>query len=599
MNLRLTLLASLFVIYSTTIAQEATPASRLAGIDTLLEKLLDDYKVAGFSVAVVHKDSVIYSKGFGYRDYGNRLPATPNTLYAIGSSTKAFTVALLGKLFEDSLSLDDKIREHLPNLRFQDGREEHVTVRDLIVHRTGLSRYDYSWYVFNSDARDSLLQRVKHMKPNADLRAKWQYNNFMYLAQGMIAERMTGKTWEENIKTHFLDPLGMKRSNFDVNVMTADTDASLGYTVTENDSIKKVPHFEIRGMGPAGSINSSVQEMASWLKVWVNGGKYGADEVIPAAYVQDAMSSHMVIGAGLPGRKHPDVHLSNYGLGWMIGSYRGHYQVEHGGNIDGFSASTAFFPSDSIGIVVLTNQNGSAVPGVVRNFVADRVLDLPFVNWNTQTVKKDTAEVDTAKQEDVTRIKGTRPTHALTDYTGTYEQAAYGKFTINLYGDTLKAIVGKQRIWLSHYHYDVFELKDIHDDGRADTAEGGIKVNFRTGLDGQVEGVAISLDDPSGDPVEFKRQPLAKEVSEEQLQVYVGMYELAGMRVKITVDNGVLFMDVPGQTNYETIAQGNHYFKLKILNGFAIRFEVDDASGKASAMYAIQPNGTFKATRVD
>ena len=274
MNLRLTLLASLVLIYSTTIAQETIPDSRLVGIDTLLEKLLDDYKVAGFSVAVVHKDSVIYAKGFGYRDHEKRLPATPHTLYAIGSSSKAFTTALVGKLFGDSLSLDDKVTTHLPQLRFQDGREAHVTVRDLMVHRTGLSRYDYSWYVFNADARDSLLQRVKHMKPNADLRARWQYNNFMYLAQGMIAERMTGKTWEENIKTYFFDPLGMKRSNFDVNDMAVDTNASRGYRIAEKDSMEAVPYFELRGMGPAGSINSSVLEMAAWLKVRVNGGKY-------------------------------------------------------------------------------------------------------------------------------------------------------------------------------------------------------------------------------------------------------------------------------------------------------------------------------------
>lgn len=580
-------------------AQPGSPAAKLIGIDSLLVKLLDDYNVAGFSVAVVHKDSVIYAKGFGYRDYEKQLPATPQTLYAIGSSSKAFTAALLGKLFGDSLSLDDKVTKHLPQLEFQDGREVDVTVRDLMTHRTGLTRYDFSWYVFNSDSRDSLLQRVKYMKPDADLRARWQYNNFMYLAQGMIAERMSGKTWEENIREHFLTPLGMTRTNFDVNDMAKDADASIGYTVTDKDSIKMTPYFEIRGMGPAGSINSSVEEMANWLKTWINNGKYGGYQVIPAAYLKEAESSQMVIGPGLPGRKHPDVHLANYGLGWMIGSYRGHYQVEHGGNIDGFSASTAIFPTDSLGIVVLTNQNGSAVPGVVRNFIADRVLELPFVDWNTKTVKKDTATADTASQEeDVARIKGTRPIHVQADYTGMYSHAAYGQFAIGLHGDTLKAAIGKQRVWLNHYHYDVFELKDIDAQGNADTSDGGVKINFRTGLDGQVEGAALSLDDPSGNAVEFKRQPDAKEVSEEQLQAYIGTYEVGGMKISITVENGILFMDVPGQTNYETIAQGNHYFKLKALSGFAIRFEMDESIGRATVMYAIQPNGTFKAVRI-
>ncbi len=602
MRITTTFAIALLTAYATTGWAQTTDANRLHGIDTLLEKLLTDYHVAGFSVGVVHKDSVVYAKGFGYRDYEQKLPATPHTLYAIGSSSKAFTAALVGKLFGDSLSLDDRITQHLPKLQFQDGREAQVTVRDLITHRTGLSRYDYSWYVFNSDNRDSLLARVKLMRPTADLRMKWQYNNYMYLAQGMIAERMTGKTWEENIRAHFFEPLGMVRSNFDVKLLAADADAAIGYTVTAKDSIKALPYYDIRGMGPAGSINSSVLEMANWLKLWVNGGQSGQQRLLPAAYVSDAMSSHMVSAPGLPGKKHPDIHLDNYGLGWFVGSYRGHYQVEHGGNIDGFSASAAFFPSDSLGIVVLTNQHGSAVPGVVRNLIADRFLGLPFVDWNTRSVKKDTAAVDTSKKlEDAARIAGTKPTHMLADYTGSYDNKAYGTFTIRLDGDTLKATLGKQRVWLSHYHYDVFELKDIGADGRADTTSGelGLKLNFRTGFDGQVEAVAIPMDDPSGDPVAFKRQPTAAAVSTEQLQAYVGTYSISGMTIKITVVDGVLFMDVPGQTNYETIARGDHYFKLKIVDGYGIRFDVDESTGKAVALYAIQPNGTFKAERLE
>lgn len=580
---------------------QSTGTDRLSGIDTLLEKILTDYHVAGFSVAVVHKDSLVYAKGFGYRDYEKKLPATPHTLYAIGSSSKAFTAALLGKLFGDSLSLDDKITQHLPRLQFQDGREARVTVRDLITHRTGLSRYDYSWYVFNSDNRDSLLARVKHMKPTADLRMKWQYNNFMYLAQGMIAERMTGKTWEENIRTHFFTPLGMTRSNFDVSTMGSDADASLGYKVTEKDSIKKIPYYEISGMGPAGSINSSVLEMANWLKLWIHGGQSGKDRLLPAAYVSDAMSSQMVISPELPGKEYPDIHLGNYGLGWMIVSYRGHYRVEHGGNIDGFSASTAFFPSDSLGIVVLTNQNGSDVPGVVRNLIADRFLGLPFADWHTSGVKKkDTAAVDTGRQQlDMARIAGTKPTHVPADYTGVYDNKAYGTFTVRLDGDTLKTTLGRERVWLSHYHYDVFELKEIGGDGRADTASGGLKINFRTGFDGQVESAAIAMDDPSGDPVVFRRQPPATDVSAGQLQAYVGTYQISGMTIKVTVVDGVLFMDVPGQTNYEIVARGGHYFKLKIADGYGVRFEVDDSTGKTTAMHLIQPNGTFRADRVE
>src|SRR5436190_22024688 len=135
-------------------------------------------------------------------------------------------------------------------------------------------------------------------------------------------------------------------------------------------------------MNPAGSINSSVTEMANWVITWINGGKYKGKEILPSPYVQDAISSQMVISGGVPDKENPVIHFSNYGLAWFLASYRGHYRVEHGGNIDGFSASTCFFPSDSIGIIVLTNQNGSIVPGIVRNTIADRLFGLNKIDWN-------------------------------------------------------------------------------------------------------------------------------------------------------------------------------------------------------------------------
>ena len=166
----------------------------------------------------------------------------------------------------------------------------------------------------------------------------------------------------------------MNSSNFSVHDLAKMSDASLGYVAFKDSIIKKTDYYDINAMGPAGSINSNVNEMANWVITWINGGKFNGKEILPSNYVNQAMSSQMVVGAALPDKEVPDAFLSNYGFGWFLSSYRGHYRVEHGGNIDGFSASTSFFPSDSIGIIVLTNQNGSAVPGIVRNTIADRYL---------------------------------------------------------------------------------------------------------------------------------------------------------------------------------------------------------------------------------
>ena len=290
---------------------------------------------------------------------------------------KPLQLRLWGCLHKDGkLDLDKPANNYLSGLRFyNDEMNNGISVRDMMSHRTGLPRHDYSWYYFNTASRDSFVQRIQYQQPTAKLRDRWQYNNFMFLAQGSIAEKLTGKSWEQNIRENFFQPLGMSKSNFSVADLAKAEDASVGYGLKKDSIIKKIPYYNIDAMGPAGSINSSVTEMSSWLMTWINGGKYNGKEIIPASYFAQAISTQAIIGAGLPTKERPDVHFSTYGLGWFLASYRGHYRVEHGGNIDGFSASTSFFPTDSIGIVVLTNQNGSRIPAIVRNILSDRMLE--------------------------------------------------------------------------------------------------------------------------------------------------------------------------------------------------------------------------------
>ncbi|MEJ2003679.1 MAG: serine hydrolase, partial [Cyclobacteriaceae bacterium] len=209
---------------------------RLRGIDKELESLLDDYKASGFAVAVVDNDNIIYSRGFGLRDRENNLPVTPNTLFAIGSCSKAFTSAILGQLQQETdLSLDDKPAKYINDFRFHnDEMNNQITIKDLMTHRTGLPRHDYSWYFFPTQDRDSLIRRVEFQEPAFGVREQWYYNNFMFLAQGVIAENITGKSWEQNIKDRFFQPLGMNRSNVDIEGLAADDDHAVGYETVNN-----------------------------------------------------------------------------------------------------------------------------------------------------------------------------------------------------------------------------------------------------------------------------------------------------------------------------------------------------------------------------
>ena len=590
-------------LFSISFSQESkTNDKRIVELEPQFEKVLKDWKVAGFAVAVVDKNKIIYSKGFGYSDYEKKIPVTPNTLFAIGSCTKAFTASLIGMLANDKmLDIDKPAHNYLPDLIFyNNGMTDNITLRDMMSHRTGLPRHDYSWYFFSTSSRDSLLHRVQYMEPSAGVRDKWQYNNFMFMLQGVIAEKLTGQKWEQNIRSKILSPLNMNKTNFSVTDLAKDNDASLGYYVKNDSIIKKINYYNIDAMGPAGSINSNVNEMSNWMITWINGGKYREKEIIPGSFVKEAISAQMISGSGFPDKETPDVFFSNYGFAWSLVSYRGHYRVEHGGNIDGFSASTCFFPMDSIGIIVLTNQNGSATTAIIRNLIADKILNLGHIDWSANRKKvvdkAKASEAEIKKNSSSQRKTGTKPSHPLKDYEGLYTNAGYGTMEVFAIGDSLFARVPGKILWLRHYHYDIFEPFEKDPEEGIDTSDTGqLKAQFNMDVNGNIQSVSAAFE-PALKPIEFIRREKEIPMTAEDLQKYTGEYDLNGTSVKVYTKSNTLYVLVPGQPDYELTSTGNDKFNIKILNGYSLQFQKNDKNMITSVSF-IQPNGIFKANK--
>ena len=188
------------------------------------------------------------------------------------------------------LDLDKPVRNYLPELKFYNEHlNAHVTIRDMMCHRTGLPRHDFSWYG-STASRMELLKRIEYQEPTAELREKYQYNNFMFLSQGVLLEKLTGKSWETNIRERIFTPLGMENTVTKVADWEKSNDRSLAYNLV-NDSIAKViPYRNIDAVGPAGSINSSAKDMAKWLITWINGGKFNGKQIVPAKFRNEAMT---------------------------------------------------------------------------------------------------------------------------------------------------------------------------------------------------------------------------------------------------------------------------------------------------------------------
>ena len=501
------------VIASIGVAQQD---KRLKGVEAELKAIMEATKAAGFAVAVVEGNRVVYAQGFGYSNYEKKIPVDANTLFAIGSVSKSFTSSILGQLRQESkLSFDDSPIKYIPDLRFySDEMNRGITIKDMMCHRTGLPRHDMSWYLFPTHSKDSLMSRIAYLEPFTSVRSQWHYNNFMYLVQGVITERITGKSWEENIKERLLIPLEMTRSNTTINEMKSSPNAALGYGLKKDSVIYRESYYDIAAMGPAGSINSSVNDMSTWLITWLNKGKYKGKQILPESYVAEAISSQMVIKGALPDKEYPDIYLSNYGYAWYISSYRGHYQVAHGGNIDGFSANMAFFPSDSLGIVVLTNQNYSSLPSLVRNTIADRMLKEPSISWCKEYLKQKDAAAKESKKEklpkELNQISSKQPSHLLTDYEGIFDNPGYGSIRVVNKNDSLYAQIKNKTFLLRHRFFDIFDAIEIADSGVATDESNAPRFNFSTNDEGKIAGINIKMESTIDRPILFKSMQVGK-----------------------------------------------------------------------------------------
>ncbi len=569
----------------------------LEGFDAVAIDGMKKLEVPGMAIAIVKGKEVIWSKGFGKRDVEKQLPVTPDTIFAIGSSTKAFTTFTLGTLVDEGkVEWDKPVRNYLPWLKLYDpAMTERLSVRDLVTHRSGLPRHDLVWYGNYTASRESFVRKLAFLEPSADLREKWQYNNLMYLTAGYLTEVLTGKTWEDAVRTRVFEPLGMKRSNFSVAESQKDADFAQPYA-KRGDAVVKIPFRDISNIGPAGSINSSVNEMARWVTAHLNGGKYGDQQIASAATVNEMHLPQMATGA--PG-DHPEISSMDYGLGWMIDTYRGHQRVQHGGNIDGFSANVVLFPKDALGIVVLTNLNGSALRDLITRELADRFFKLSNVQWidaaaaNRATLEAASKAGETKKE--AARVTGTQPAHKLEDYLGEYEHPGYGIVKTTLEAGKLAVTFNTIMTPLEHWHYETFNAKQGNGGKGKEVTFENMKYTFQTDAKGYVAKLVAGFE-PTVNDIVFVKKPDARLFEAAYLARFVGAYDLLGQTVTVSLKGNVLLMQTGNQRPAELWPGLDGGFTPKVARSQSLFF-VTDVNGKVTAVELRQPSTTLTAKR--
>jgi CubicO group peptidase (beta-lactamase class C family) len=584
---------AIVVCVSQSVSAQEAPGKEF---DEYVHKALKQWEVPGVAVAIVKNDQIVFAKGYGVRKLGDQTPVDEKTLFAIGSSSKAFTAAAIGMLMDEGkLKWDDPAVKYLPGFQlFDPYASRELSVRDLLCHRSGLERGDLLWY--GSDlSRDEILRRVRYLKPTWSFRATFGYQNLMFLAAGQIIPSITGKSWDDFLKERIFTPLAMTASNTSIRDLAKSNNVAAPHAKIE-EKVEVIPWRNIDNIAPAGSINSNVVDLAQWVRLQLGEGKYQGKQLISSGAVKEMHTPQTIIRTeGVWEKLFPEAHFLAYGLGWFLQDYHGRKVVQHGGNIDGMSALVALMPEEKLGIAVLTNLNGTTLPTVLANMIFDWYTKSPQKDWSSELYKSIKGLLDAQKaaekKKEEARVTGTSPSLPLEKYAGTYKDDMYGEAKVTVKDGKLVASYGPTFAGdLEHWHYNTFRVQ------WRDRTLGKGFINFTLNDEGKVEELKIE------NLTTFKRGPdpadtsAGIKLSEDALSRFVGKYAMAAPPIEVSLEmiGGQLKATVPGQPVYTLVPVSPTRFRIDgAPAGYFVQFEI--ANDKPKTMTLEQgPNMSFK-----
>ncbi len=425
-----------------------------------------DWHVPGCAVGVVKGQRTIYASSFGLRDVKRRLPVTESTKFYTASFGKAFTATLAAMLVEEGkLEWDRPVQDYLPSFRMYDPvATERATLRDFLAQRTGLGRHGGLW-VNSPLIRSDILQRLRYLEPCKEFRSAFEYSNVNYIVAGALMEHVTGRTWEDLVRSRILEPLGMKASRFVTDDLSGEADIATGY---EWDGRRVLPFFRsfrkdwdlarINGpCAPAGAILSDVGDMCRYLRLHMHGGKVGRRRIVGERNLKETHTPH-VFWPGLGNGR--ELLEAFYTMGWLVQPYRGYRCVRTGGNAYGFGVHVAFFPGESFGVVVLTNQVHTLMAKIVARNLCDRLLGLDPIPWNRRYLRLSERQRCSSRRRAIgrDRKRRTAPARASQDYVGEYEHPAYGRLAVTCHGGRLRLEHNGFPFSMKYDHDEVFTI---------------------------------------------------------------------------------------------------------------------------------------------
>ena len=450
---------------------KASPAAQpapLTGFDDLVVRAMKDWRVPGLAMAVAKDGKIVIERGYGVRQVGQPDAVDTHTLFAIGSTTKAMTAALVGMLVDDKrLAWDDPVVKHLPWFQLKDPAvTRELTVRDLLTHRGGLGNADYLWYG-QSNSTDEILKRVRLIEPAYSVRSSFIYQNIMYAAAGAVIEAAGRKPWAEAIRLRIFEPLGMRDSIATAATLKAHANVAAPHDIV-GGQVRVIENMSVDPVASAGAVWSSASDMAKWMQFLLDGGRAGGsgrNQLISDATFAELFKPQTIA----PFEMYPTTsvvkpHWMTYALGWFQQDYRGRAVDFHTGSIDGMTAIHGLMRDDRLGVYVLANLDHAELRHALMYTVFDRYIGAPERDWSAELLKLYTGirrQADEAREkEDATRVHGTTPSLPLAQYAGTYSDPLRGDVEVTVIDGGLRLRYGSGFVGpLEHWHYNTFRAK--------------------------------------------------------------------------------------------------------------------------------------------
>ncbi|MFA5159004.1 MAG: serine hydrolase [Candidatus Omnitrophota bacterium] len=455
----------------------------LPAFEEYAKKEMANWKIPGMAIAIVKNDKIVYAKGFGVKTIGNKDPVDERTIFQIGSTSKAFTAALVAMMVDDGkVKWKDKVIDHVPDFQMYDPWvTREFMMEELLEQHSGLPGYAGDFQAIAGFDREHIKHSLRFIKPATSFRSEFAYVNNLFLVAAEAVERHTGKSWEKNITERIFKPLGMKDSSMGVEPLIKSKNAATGHSFAGNE-VKTVP-ADLKWMyiyGPAGGINSNVLDMAKWISFQINDGKFQGKQLISAENFNYVHSPKTIANIG----KGP---LTFYCASWVYQDTKPYPMIWHDGGTTGYRTMVAFWPDAKIGMVVLTNLIPNNLAEALPQYFNDLYFGNPKKDWSGEAFAKVKKAIADEKSKEPKLPVQPVPSMVLEKYAGAYHNDVYGDVTVDKKDNNLEITVGpdKFKILLKHWDKDMFTSIVLGEETKADVA-------FAVGADGSVNTMTVN-----------------------------------------------------------------------------------------------------------